>query len=77
MGLKSKFSDDHGIIMKNILHDQADENIIFVFPWRSKYQQNPPRKTRRSPKTPKQGKNENILQLRNARGKMSLQKIIT
>ena len=42
MGLKSKFSDDYDIIMKNILHHQADETIIFVFPWRSKYQQNPP-----------------------------------
>ena len=73
MGLKSKFSNDHDIIMKNVLHHQApfpeygvlsrdftlyltfpqaDENIIFVFPWQSTYQQNPPRKARRSPKTP-------------------------
>ena len=77
MGLESKFSHDHDIIMKNILHHQADETIIFVFPWRSTYQQIPPRKASRSPETPQQGKNENILQSRNARGKMSVQKIIT
>ena len=77
MGLESKFPNDHDIIMKIILHHYADETIIFIFPWRSTYQQNPPRKVRRSPKHPNKVKNENIVQSRNARGKMLVQKIIT
>ena len=66
MGLESKFSNDHDIIMKNILHHQADETIIFVFPWRSTYQQNPPKDLQ---KHPNKVKNENIVLL--------LQKTIT
>ena len=39
--------------MKNLLHHQADEKMIFIFPWRSPWQQNPPEKSGRTLKNVK------------------------
>ena len=45
MGCESKFSDGNDIIMKNLHHHQADENVIFCFPLAvHTYQEPPPQK---------------------------------